>query len=79
LSKRAGKVGTIVDSHRYRCQDLNEIGFRSFFREHAPEFTILEAVTSLEDDPYAAEITRDLRTARRISSAFTSPGAVSSE
>lgn len=60
LSRRAGKVAVIVGSHRFRCQDLNEMGFRSYFREHAPEFTLLEPRASLEDARYAAEVTRDL-------------------
>jgi LacI family transcriptional regulator len=60
IAKRAGEVGIIVGSHRYRCQELNEMGFRSYFREHAPDFTLLEARTSLEDARYGAEATRDL-------------------
>jgi LacI family transcriptional regulator len=60
ICKRPGKVGIFIGSHRYRCQDLNEMGFRSHFREHAPEFTVLEALTSLEDSRYAAEMTREL-------------------
>ena len=27
-----------VGSHRYRCQETCEMGFRSYFREHAPDF-----------------------------------------
>lgn len=60
ICKAPAKVAIIVGSHRFRCQDLNEMGFRSFFREHAPGFTILEPLSSLEDARYAAEITRDL-------------------
>jgi LacI family transcriptional regulator len=60
ICKRPGEVGIIVGSHRYRCQDLNEMGFRSYFREHAAEFTLLEARTSLEDARYGAEVTREL-------------------
>ena len=60
ICKAPGKVGIIVGSHRFRCQDINEMGFRSYFREHAPDFTLLEPLTSLEDARYAAEITRDL-------------------
>ncbi len=36
------------------------MGFRSFFREHAPEFQLLEPLNSLEEARYAAEITREL-------------------
>jgi LacI family transcriptional regulator len=58
--KRPGPVAIIVGSHRFRCQDLNEMGFRSYFREHAPDFSLLEPLSSLEDARYAAEVTRDL-------------------
>ena len=60
LCKAPGKVGIVVGSHRYRCQDQNEMGFRSFFREHAAEFQLLEPVASLEEARYAAEISREL-------------------
>jgi LacI family transcriptional regulator len=60
LCREPGPIGVIVGSHRFRCQDLNEMGFRSYFREHAPEFALLEPVASLEDAGYAAEITREL-------------------
>jgi LacI family transcriptional regulator len=35
------KVGVLVGNYRYNCQKLNEIGFGSYFREMATEFTIL--------------------------------------
>jgi LacI family transcriptional regulator len=60
LCKHPGKVGIFVGSHRYLCQDLCEMGFRSYFREHAPDFRVLEARTSLEESRYAYETTLDL-------------------
>ena len=60
LARSAGKAAIIVGSHRFQCQDLNEMGFRSYFREHAPAFAVLETRVSLEDARYAAEVTRDL-------------------
>lgn len=60
LARRPGKVAILVGSHRYLCQDSNEMGFRSYFREHAPDFQLLEPFTSLEDARYAEEVTRDL-------------------
>jgi LacI family transcriptional regulator len=60
ICKAPGKIGIVIGSHRYRCQDQNEMGFRSYFREHAPEFQLLEPLTSLEEARYAAEISRDL-------------------
>ena len=60
ICKQPGKIGIIVGSHRYRCQELNEIGFRSYFRENAPEFQLLEPMISFEERHVAAELTRDL-------------------
>lgn len=60
LCKRPGPVGIFVGSHRYRCQEANEMGFRAYFREHAPDFHLLEPRTSLEDARYAYESTLDL-------------------
>lgn len=55
LCRAPGKVGIVVGSHRYRCQEAAEISFRSYFREHAPAFEILEPLASLEDAHYAHE------------------------
>jgi LacI family transcriptional regulator len=60
LCKRPGHVGIFVGSHRYRCQEVCEISFRSYFREHASDFHLLETRTSLEDARYAYESTLDL-------------------
>ena len=50
---RPGKVGIIVGSHRYLCQETAEISFRAWFREHAPEFQMLEPLTNLDDSRLA--------------------------
>ena len=55
-----GRVGILVGNHRYRCQETNESGFRSYFREHAPDFTLLEPVSTYEDRRVAREVTEDL-------------------
>jgi len=55
-----GKVGIIVGTHRYLCQETAEISFRSYFREHAPEFRLLEPLVNLEDAKIAHEATLDL-------------------
>lgn len=60
LCRTPGKVGIFVGSHRYLCQDVCEASFRSYIREHAPEFQLLEPLTSLEDPRYAHENTLDL-------------------
>jgi LacI family transcriptional regulator len=47
-ARKPGKVVIFVGSHRFHGHELREIGFRSFFREHAPEFTVLETLVNLE-------------------------------
>ena len=44
-----GKLGILVGNHRYRCQEMNESGFRSYFREFAPEFTLAGTAVDLRD------------------------------
>nr|WP_067294500.1 LacI family DNA-binding transcriptional regulator [Marinobacterium profundum] len=60
LSKAPGKVAILVGSHRYQCQELCEVSFRSYFRENAPKFQIVDDLISLEDPALAQEATFDL-------------------
>ena len=41
-ASRAGKIGIIVGSHRYLCQETAEISVRAWLRENAPAFETLE-------------------------------------
>ncbi len=60
LCKRPGKVGILVGNHRYRCQEMNESGFRSYCREHGSEFTLLEPLQTFEDKSIARDVTEQL-------------------
>lgn len=60
VCKSPGKVGILVGNHRYRCQEMNEAGFRSYFREFAPEFTLLEPLSTFESSAVAQEMTEKL-------------------
>ena len=71
------KIGMFVGTHRYRCHDLYESGFRSYFREHANSFTLLEPVSTFESDAIAREITEDLlREHRDLGGLYVSGGGV---
>lgn len=59
-SKEPGKLGILVGNLRYRCQEMNESGFRSYFREHAPGFTLLEPLLTFENKAVAQEMTEKL-------------------
>lgn len=60
LCKAPGKLGILVGTHRYRCHDLNESGFRSYFREHTNDFVLLEPLSTFESDAIAREMTEKL-------------------
>ncbi|ANG61587.1 LacI family transcriptional regulator [Marinobacterium aestuarii] len=53
LSKKPGKVVVLLGSHSYLCQEICEISFRSYFRENAPQFQVLETLVSREDPEQA--------------------------
>jgi len=52
---KPGKVATFIGSHRFHGHELREIGFRSYFRENAPEFEVLDTLVNLD----TAEITHE--------------------
>ncbi|MBN9009930.1 MAG: hypothetical protein J0H63_07275 [Rhizobiales bacterium] len=56
-ARRPGRVGIIVGSYRYLSQEAAEISFRSYFREHAPTFSVLEPLVNLEEARIANEAT----------------------
>ena len=59
MAKQTGKIGILVGSHRYLNQELAEISFRTYMREHAPDFQLLEPIVNLDDEhiAYAAVTT----------------------
>ncbi|WP_158814836.1 LacI family DNA-binding transcriptional regulator [Methylocapsa sp. S129] len=59
-ARQPGKVGIIVGSHRYLCQETAEISFRAYFREHASNFDVLEPLTNLEDARIARAATQNM-------------------
>lgn len=60
VCKAPGKIGILVGNHRFRCQEMNESGFRSYFREFAPDFTLLEPLSTFETSAVAEEMTERL-------------------
>lgn len=59
-AERPGQIGIIVGSYRYLCQETAEISFRSYLREHAPQFQALEPLVNLDDSRLAYGATRDM-------------------
>ena len=59
-AKAPGKVAIFVGSHRFLGQELREIGLRTYFRENAPEFEVLDTLVNLETPAIAHEAMLDL-------------------
>ncbi|NSY40411.1 substrate-binding domain-containing protein [Leisingera sp. ANG59] len=60
VAPRPGKVGIFVGAHRYHGHELRETGLRSYFREYAPEFQLLDAQVNLETRALTYEATSEL-------------------
>jgi LacI family transcriptional regulator len=60
VCKEQGKLGLLVGNPRYRCQEMNESGFRSYFREHANNFSVLEPLLTFESTAVSQEMTEKL-------------------
>ena len=56
----ASKVALLLGSHRYLCQEQCEISFRSYLREAAPQFHVLETLVSLENPQLAQNAVLEL-------------------
>ncbi|HRM74265.1 MAG TPA: LacI family transcriptional regulator, partial [Paracoccus sp. (in: a-proteobacteria)] len=48
LARHPGKVGLFVGGPRFHGHELRETGFRSFFRDAAPDFQLLDTQINLE-------------------------------
>jgi LacI family transcriptional regulator len=55
-----GKVAIFVGGHRWHGHALRETGFRSYFREHAPAFQVLDTLVNLDTRRLTYEATLDL-------------------
>lgn len=58
--RRPGKIGILMGNPRYRNQEMNEAGFRSYFREHGTDLTLLEPQSTHESAAVAQELTEAL-------------------
>lgn len=59
-ASKPGKVAVFVGSHRWHGHELRETGFRSFFREFAPEFEVVDTLVNLETQQVTYEATLNL-------------------
>ena len=59
-ASQPGPVGILIGSHGYLGQEDREIGFRTYFREKAPKFKILEPVVCNDDPEIAFKETSEM-------------------
>jgi LacI family transcriptional regulator len=59
-AKKPGKVAVFVGSHRWHGHELRETGFRSFFREYAPQFEVVDTLVNMETSQVTYEATLNL-------------------
>lgn len=59
-ARKPGKVACFVGSHRFLGHELREISFRSYFREEAPQFELLETLINLDTVEITHEATSTL-------------------
>ncbi|WP_435256843.1 LacI family DNA-binding transcriptional regulator [Thioclava sp. FR2] len=59
-SRQQGKIAVFVGGYRWHGHELRETGFRSYFREYAPQFSILDTLVNLETRQLTYEATLDL-------------------
>jgi LacI family transcriptional regulator, galactose operon repressor len=60
MAARPGPIAIFVGSHRYLDHDTREISMRSYLRERAPDFSLLEPVVDLEQPEVAYDATLSL-------------------
>jgi LacI family transcriptional regulator len=59
-ARKTGKIAFFVGGHRWHGHELRETGFRSYFREYAPQFEVLDTLVNLETRQLTYEATLDL-------------------
>ncbi|MGZ3217158.1 LacI family DNA-binding transcriptional regulator [Paracoccus sp. T5] len=62
LARQPGKVAVFIGGSRFHGHELRETGFRSFFRDAAPQFQLLDTQINLETRQLTYEATMNLLT-----------------
>lgn len=59
-ARSGGKLGVFVGGNRWHGHELRETGFRSYVRDSAPTFTVLDSMVNLETRQLTYEATLEL-------------------
>jgi LacI family transcriptional regulator len=57
IAAQPGRIGVFIGGHRYHGHELRETGFRSYLREYAPQFALLDPQINLETRQLTYEAT----------------------
>ena len=57
---RPGKVAVFIGSYGFQGHELREVGFRSYFREHAPRFAVIDTPANMESSARARDIAQGI-------------------
>ena len=60
IAFKPGKVAVFIGGHRFHGHELRETGFRSYFREYAPDFELLNPQVNLETRQLTHEAVTEL-------------------
>lgn len=60
IARRPGKIAIFIGAFRYHGHALRETGFRSYFREFAPQFELMESIVNVETRKLTYEATLGL-------------------
>ncbi|MDQ7777719.1 LacI family DNA-binding transcriptional regulator [Paracoccus aminovorans] len=60
IMNRDGKIALFIGGHRFHGHDLREAGFRSYFREYAPQIPFLDTMINLETRQLTYETTLEI-------------------
>jgi LacI family transcriptional regulator len=71
------KIAILVGNHRFRSQEANESGFRSYLREHASNLVLLEPQSTFENSDIARDVTEALLLKHKdLAGLFVSGGGI---
>lgn len=78
LAKEDAAILPLVGSHRYQCQDFSDSSFRSYVREHATQFNVLETQLTQEEPDIAYDLVKQsLAEEPNLGGIFVNGGGVS--
>ena len=60
MTRGAGRIAVFIGHHRYQCQDVADVSFRSYLREHAPFLTTDDSRPTHENADEAHEMVKEL-------------------